>query len=63
MGLYVVKYSISYMMQNEDNKARVEEGQSDYDTLISLDWREHLVQVGVQVRKTTHENTYSNQSA
>lgn len=58
MGLYQFNNNLnSYMMEEENNETSVEKGHSDHDTLVFLERSEHLIQEGVQVRKTAHEDT------
>ena len=57
MGLYQFnETSYSYMVKEENDETSVKQGQSYHYTLVSLNRREHLIQVGVKVAKTAHED-------
>lgn len=52
----MIKACYGYMVEDEDDEAGVEEGEGHHHALVTLDRRKHLVQEGIQVGETAHEN-------
>ena len=52
----MIKACYGYVVEDEDDEAGVEEGEGHHHALVTLDRRKHLVQEGVQVGETAHEN-------